>query len=212
MEYQLEYNIEVKFLAIMEKNFDEDLIKYIDDKTKLLKLFDKKSINMKKRRICKIIPIEYIPNETQHIYFCCPSIFNKKIDNLPQNLIGLFLGSNFNQKLDNLPKNLSNLSLSRHYNNKINKLPKNLLYLKFFGSFNNKINIPKNLKILHMPCHINLINNIPKHIEKIHIDFNIIESYNKKVENLPFTLKEIVIKSIYEKYVKVPFGCILTLY
>jgi hypothetical protein len=153
-----------------------------------------------------------IYNDIEKIVFSQYSLFNQKVDNLPQSLIELIFCFHFNQKVDNLPKNITHLTFGVFFNTKIDNLPKNLTYLKFSGPFNNKINIPKNLKILHIPCHINLINNIPKHIEKIHIEFDIIESYNKKVENLPLTLKEIVIKSSYKKYVKVPFGCIITSY
>ena len=72
--------------------------------------------------------------------------------------------------------------------------------------------LPKNLKEFSLAFDNNFINNIPKHIEKIYIWFSNDDKYDKKVENLPLTIKEIVIEDeYYKKYIKIPFGCVLTI-
>jgi hypothetical protein len=159
--------------------------------------------------------------------------FNQKIDNLPKNLKILNLKTHdFNQKIDNLPKNLKILNLKTFdFNQKINKLPKNLIHLTLYSLYFNKsinclpkfltsfsiswtincdIKLPKNVKYLSLTCKNNLINNIPEHIEKVYIYFN--DKQDKKVENLPLTIKEIIINDEeYKKYIKIPFGTILTI-
>ena len=111
--------------------------------------------NNKEIKILKItsknIESKDIPEDINFIIFNKKypkfSKFNKKIDNLPQKLIHLFLKSLFNQKVDNLPKNLTHLSFGDYFNQKINHLPKNLihLYFTFNSCFNQKIdNLPKN--------------------------------------------------------------------
>jgi hypothetical protein len=138
--------------------------------------------------------------------------FNQKVDNLPQNLIHITLGNVFNQKVDNLPQNLIHITLGNVFNQKVDNLPKNLKYLKLGWLFQNKIIIPKNIKELSLSCNNNLINNIPEHIENIYIYFPNNEVYIKKIENLPPTIKEIVIKNEeYKEYIKIPFGCIITI-
>ncbi len=135
--------------------------------------------------------------------------FNQKIDNLPQNLTFLNISTNFKQKIDNLPKNLTYLYLDcRKYHKEVYNLPKNLTLLAFYTITNNKISIPKNVAKLALPCNNNLINNLSTNIEKLFIHF---ETQKIKVENLPSTIKEIIIKNYYEsQYIKMPFGCIIT--
>jgi hypothetical protein len=95
------------------------------------------------------------------------------------------------------------------FNQKINNLPKiYFLGLDFLSNFD----IPLNVKELRTNFDNILLNNLPKHIEKLYIYFNTDITKNKIVGNLPLTLKEIVIHNeIYEKYVKIPFGSILTI-
>jgi hypothetical protein len=91
-------------------------------------------------------------------------------------------------------------------------LPPKLYFLKLGWKIKNKVIFPKSLKELSL-SHTNiLINNIPNHIEKVFIKFYHNDKPYKKVENLPLTIKEIVIKKeIYKKYIKIPFGCKLTI-
>jgi hypothetical protein len=116
---------------------------------------------------------------------------------------------NFNQKINFLPKNLLHLELVNCFNQKTDKLPKNLNYIKIGWNFQNKIVLPKNIKILSSTDNIFLLNNIPNHVEILHIMLFI---NNNIIQNLPMTLKEIVISNkYYKKYIKIPFGCILTI-
>ena len=159
-----------------------------------------------------------IPENTKIIIFKKKSKFNQKIDYLPkyflgfpQNLTHLTFGRNFNKKVNKLSKNLIYLAFGKNFNQEVNNLPKNLKYLKIKFNFNNQIILPKSLKKLSLTCNNNLINNIPEHIEKVYIYFSC-DHIHKKVENLPLTIKEIVIKNEeFKKYIKIPFGCILTI-
>jgi hypothetical protein len=153
--------------------------------------------------------LKNIPEDTKNIIFDNDSIFNHKIDIFPQNLTHLTFGEDFNQKVNILPKNLIYLTFGEMFNQKIDNLPKNLTCLVFGCSFNQKVNnLPKTIKKLSLFNCNNLINNIPKYIENINIKF----CCNQKVENLPSTLKEIIIDhEINKKYIKKPFGCILTI-
>jgi hypothetical protein len=76
---------------------------------------------------------------------------------------------------------------------------------------NNNIIIPKNVKKLCIFYENNLINNLPEHIETLVIYFNSNKN-NKIISNLPLTIKEIIINDEkHEKYIKIPFGAILTI-
>jgi hypothetical protein len=167
--------------------------------------------------------------------------FNQKIDNLPKNLIYLKLGYLFNQKIDKLPKNLTHLTIGSCFKKCSRgsplKLPKYLTYLAYYSfiyleyakapqnlttliygpKYKIKTNTPKTVKNLYINSNHYLINDIPEHIEKIYIRFNDDKNYHNnkkidKIENLPLTIKEIVIeKNKHKQYLKIPFGCILTI-
>jgi hypothetical protein len=153
-----------------------------------------------------------IPEDTEIISFDYFNNFNQKIKHLPQSLTHLNFGYSFNQKIKHLPKNLIHLHFEYKFNQKLDKLPKNLKYLHLGWCFQNEIILPKNLKELKLTCNNNFINNIPKHIEKVYILFSGHNKNNKRVENLPLTIKEIIIEDeYYKKYIKIPFGSILTI-
>ena len=155
--------------------------------------------------------LKKIPEDVKIIYTIYG--FNEKINNLPQNITKIFMEFNFNQKIDNLPKNLTQLTLfSLCFNESINCLPKSLTSLAINWCINSDIKLPKNVNYLLLTCNNNLINNIPEHIEKLNIYFENDHISNKNVENLPLTIKEIIIKDKeYKKYIKIPFGTILTI-
>ncbi len=174
--------------------------------------------------------VHNLPKNITHIKFGFN--FNQKVNKLPKNITHLSLDWSFNQQVDNLPKNIVYLTFDHLFDQKVNNLPKNLTYLKFGCSFNqsltnlsnklmflelswyfkSEIIFPKNLKELCLTCNNNLINNIPEQIEKLHILFDCEDDKNnKKIENLPLTIKEIIIyDEKYIKYIKVPFNCILS--
>jgi hypothetical protein len=198
----MEYNKETKTLTI---NFDfNEELKNIPKDVKIIIFNNKHShlsyFNQK---------VDNLPQSLIHLTFGI--IFDQKVDKLPKNLTHLIFCYYFNQKVDNLPKNLTHLTFGSKFTQIIDVLPKNLKYLKLgWISFNDKIILPESLKELCLSCGNKLINNIPKNIEKLCIyfydcDFKV---YNKKVENLPLTIKEIVIQNEqFKKYIKIPFGC-----
>jgi len=69
--------------------------------------------------------------------------------------------------------------------------------------------LSKSFKKIGLYSHCNLINNLPLRLEEVYIKFYDMNEYNKKVTNLPMTLKKIVIQNEkYLKYItKIPFGC-----
>jgi hypothetical protein len=191
----MDYNDETKTLIIYNQylpNISNEIEKIIFD---YFSQFNKKIDNLQQN----ITHLTFIIN------------FNKKVDNLPKNLTHLSLSDNFNQEVKKLPKNLTHLSFGVNFNQEIKKLPKNLKYFKIKWYFQNKILLPKNLKELSLTCNNNLINNILEHIEKIYVWFSVYNE-NTKVENLPLTIKEIVIENVkFKDYIKIPFGCVLTI-
>jgi hypothetical protein len=223
----MQYNKITKTL-IISYDFDEEL-KDIPNDTEII-IFENENKDSRFNQ-----KVDNLPENLTHLTF--GTEFNQKVDNLPQNLIHLTFRMYFNQKVDklsknlthlilndlflkkinNLPKNLTHLTFRCWINEKLCNLPKNLTYIKIKGDFNNIIILPKSLKKLSLTCNNNLINNIPKHIETVYIwfykyDNKYGDEYNKKIDNLPLTIKKIVIKyEKFKKYIKVPFGCILTI-
>jgi hypothetical protein len=189
-----------------------------NDETKTLRINDKFPLNIS-NEIEKIVFVKYsyfnkkldnLPQKITHLVF--GRMFNKKVDNLPKNLTHLTFEFCFNKKVDNLPKNLTHIIFGVDFNQNIDKLYKNLKYLQIDWYFQNEIMLSKNLKELSLTCNNYLIDNIPEHIEKIYIYFSDYDDKNRKVENLPLTIKEIVIEDeYYKKYIKIPFECILTI-
>jgi hypothetical protein len=90
-----------------------------------------------------------------------------------------------------------------------------LLSLSIGYNFRKNIILPKKLKKITL-FHVNssLINNLPENIEQIFIKFDnfcFVEN-ELYINNLPNSLKEIIIiKKQFEKYIKIPFGCKLTI-
>ena len=166
-----------------------------------------------------IIPYDFdeelkdLPEETEIMIFEGESSNNYSRFNQP-----IIIKTNFNFinyfKVDKyksiLPKNLTHLTFGYSFNKKVDNLPQNITHLTFGYVFNQIVDkLPITIKELSLHCNNNLINNLPEHIEKLFINFY----YKiKKVENLPFTLKEIIIKDEkFKEYIKIPFGCILTI-
>jgi hypothetical protein len=156
--------------------------------------------------------IDNFPKNLTHLIFGWA--FNRKIKYLPKNLTYLKFGDHFNQEVANLPKNLTHLFFRIHFNQEVVNLPKNLIFLNLGYSLK-EYKIPKNIKELVLYYNNNLIDNIPEHIEKIYINFCYYDMDNekyKKIDNIPLTIKEIIIKNEkYKKYIKIPFGCKLTI-
>ena len=178
-----------------------------------------------------IIPYDFnevlkdIPDDTEIIIFDEDneneknSKFNQEIKEniLPDSLHTLTLGYSFNQEIKEnvLPNNLHTLTFGDNFNQEIKEdiLPGNLHTLIFGFHFNQEIKenvLPKSIKKIGLYSHCNLINNLPLQIEEVCIKFNkYYDEYNKEVNNLPITLKKIVIENEKNlKYItKIPFGC-----
>jgi hypothetical protein len=147
--------------------------------------------------------------------------FNKEIKEkvLPYSLHTLNFGGDFKQEIKEnvLPVSLHTLTFMNYssFNQEIkeNVLPKSLHNLTFGFYFNQIIKnnvLPKSIKNICLWSHCNLINNLPLWIEEVYIMFGKWnDKYDKEVNNLPITLKKIIIKDEkYLKYItKIPFGC-----
>ena len=151
--------------------------------------------------------VDELPNSITHLIF--GSAFNQSVDNLPKNLTHLTFGWYFNQSVDKLPKNLTHLTLSGIFNQPVNYLPESLIVLKLFCDI--IIEIPKNVKELHINSSNFLLNNLPYNIEKLFIKYWV----DRKINNLPSTLKEIIIHDFIGdevmKNITIPFGSIVSI-
>jgi hypothetical protein len=220
------YNCEYNKKKFIQKNINKKL-------SKLTKLK-----NLILDNCCFNYKIDNLPQSLTLITFGYD--FNQKVDKLPKNLFYLTFGDDFNQKIDKLPKNITQITFGFLFNQKIDKLPKNLTHITFYsiknnqtididklskqleyinlGRYEKEVYLPKNIKELTLKFNNNLINNLPEHIEKLNIIFDndiriiIIKYKNFFIANIPSTIKEIVIENKeYKKYLKIPFGCILTI-
>jgi hypothetical protein len=161
---------------------------------------------------------EYYDDESKTLLIPC--FFNEKITNIPKKVKKIifqnyYIGNSrkFNQPIDNLLINLTHLthiSLGDNFNQTLKNLPENLIYIKLGKYFNSEITIPKSVKKLVLTYNKSLLqtqkilNNLPHHIETLGVFIN---NSNEKIENLPITLKKIVIyNKEYEKCIKIPYG------
>jgi hypothetical protein len=193
------YNKETKTLHI-SNGFNEEL-KDIPKETEII-LFSYSS-NFTQS-------VDNLPENLTHLTF--GYWFNQSVDNLPLSLTHLTFGCCFNQLVDNLPKTLTHLTFGYMFNQSVDNLPEKLTHLIFNVRFNQSIdNLPKKIKELTLICNHKSINNLPDNIEKLHIYFSNRHSQNKNIQNLPITLKEIIIeKEEYKKYlIKIPFDTVI---
>jgi hypothetical protein len=123
------------------------------------------------------------------------SRFNYPLDNLPQGLVCLSLGTSYNHPLDKLPKGLIELSLGGSYNHPLDKLPKGLKNLTIGKSYNHPLDkLPKQLKKLIIKSEFNyFLDNLPEKLEELIIN----HPFNNSVDKLPKELKKLSILSIY---------------
>jgi hypothetical protein len=149
-----------------------------------------------------------LPPNLTYLKFGLFSRSKKPLVNLPSKLTHLCLSYHFNHKIDDLPQSLTHLKLGYLFNQSLDNLPNSLKFLSLYEQKN--IKLTKNIKELSLMHNNNLINNLPENIEKIYIKFN--DNKMSVVNNLPLTIKEIIITSEkYKKYIKIPFGAILTI-
>ena len=160
-----------------------------------------------------------LPNSITHLFF--GYFFDQSVDKLPSSITHLTFGVGFNNPINLLPDSITHLSLKYSiFKKSLDKLPHALTYLVLSSRFNENINLlPKSVKTLGFRAGSNIQNNIPDFVETIIISFyypnipkpNNNDKNNKKVNNLPSTIKKIMI-NIPEKinFIKVPFGCVVT--
>jgi hypothetical protein len=141
------------------------------------------------------------------------SIFNKKVDNLPQSLIKIYFNDEFDQKVDKLPKNLTHLTFGSYFNQEVNKLPKNLTHLILgfgygYGVNKNLTKLPKNLINLTTDCSLFLNEYAYKYYNEnnIKIHKNIKEitlcCADKLIDNLPINIEKINIKKFFNRKIE----------
>ena len=68
-------------------------------------------------------PLDNLPEGIEEIHFAHCSVFNHRLDNLPQSLKLLKLGTSYNQPLDFLPSGLETLIISYRYKHPMTNFP-----------------------------------------------------------------------------------------
>lgn len=153
--------------------------------------------------------IEFIKSDFFHIVYQY-TLFNQKIDNLPNSLETLILSDEFNQQVPNLPHNLinlkfgikfnqdvsclpftiTNLEFGRNFNQSVDNLPNSIITLKFGDMFNQSVdNLPNSIKNLTFGDKFNQpINCLPNSINLIVLGYH----FNQPLNCLPNSINSIV--------------------
>ena len=87
-----------------------------------------------------------------------------------------------------------------------------LKYLIFGENFNQpRTNLPNSITTIGFPSVCPIKNNIPENIETVYIEFDTKNKNNEIVENLPITIKKILVNDISKINLikKIPFGCVI---
>ncbi len=140
-----------------------------------------------------------LPENLITLFFPLKSDFSQPVDNLPSSLLYLRLGKNFSQPVDNLPPNLLSLELNcKNFSHPIDNLPKNLnlLYLIFDNDFSHTLNnLPTNITKLkiYTPNALDY-NYLPSNVKKLDISIQTDKNYDKNlIDNLPNSIEELSI-------------------
>jgi hypothetical protein len=121
--------------------------------------------------------------------------FNKKLNQLPDQLKKISLGNGFNNKSVNLiPDSVEFLSFGNKFDKPISKYPTNLETLIFGKNFNQSLdNLPSSLINITFGCSFNQpINNLPEKLSSLFFDSSTFSYFNQPINNLPNSLKKIV--------------------
>jgi hypothetical protein len=159
-----------------------------------------------------------LPISLTHLIFSY--CYNKEIKEniLPKSLTHLTFGFSYKKEIKEniLPKSLTHLIFGFEFNKEIkeNILPSSLTHLILGGAFNQKISIPKSLIELGFFGNSSIKDNIPDFVENIIVYFYSNDKYNKKITNLPTSIKKIKLKNMSNIHLieKIPFGCIIEEY
>ena len=111
--------------------------------------------------------VKYIPKDKKKIMF--GPTFNKKLDDLSDDVENIILGYKFNIPIGKLPENLNSIQFGYNFDQPINQLPKNLKIIQFGYKFNQ------------------LVDNLPDSVEKIGFG----KKFNQKITKFPNNLKYI---------------------
>jgi hypothetical protein len=83
-------------------------------------------------------------------------MFNKPLNNLPQNLKYLYIYGLYTHSLDYLPEGLIKLTICGNFNKYLDKLHSSLKILSILTYFGN--DIPYTQKLDNLPLHLNFLN------------------------------------------------------
>lgn len=130
--------------------------------------------------------INNIPLCVSTIVMARTSIFNQKIDKLPNSIIILIFLGIFNQSIDKLPNSILKIILSGCFNQLVNNLPNSILNASFTGKFNQPVNyLPESILNLTFGCYFKQnINNLPKSIINLNLSYDYIVN-NYYIYNSP---------------------------
>lgn len=117
--------------------------------------------------------LDDLPNNLIGICFGLNSTFNKPLDYLPETVAYIGLGRDFNHSLANLPHNLKRLEFSIYseFDKSLDLLPNSVEEIKLSDNYNTKINkFPSNLKVLKLGKKYNHeLDNLPEGMEELHL-------------------------------------------
>ncbi len=139
-------------------------------------------------------PVNNLPNSIK--FLCLGSKFSDSVDFLPDGLESLYLvcSKDFNHSIDNLPNNLDTLILSGEFNQPINHLPSNLKHLMFWCKFSHPLcKLPPNLEsLIFIDDNFNHpIDYLPNSIKNLELNKN----YDKLLPNIPTSIEHLVIRN-----------------
>lgn len=195
---------------VFDDAFNKSLDNYIFPNARIIKFgynFDKPIENIK------------LPESTEVIEFGYN--FNKPVENIkwPKNLKKLTFCNNFNQPIDNinLPDSLEEIHFSKLFNQSLDKVkwPLNLKLISLEYFFEKNIVINDDIELCFIKINPNIVNNLPHNLKKLKILM-----LNIKLDNLPSSLEQLIVKTIVERinretdevenYLeisKIPFNC-----
>jgi hypothetical protein len=142
--------------------------------------------------IDSIEELENLPNSITHLTL--GSDFNQSIDNLPNSITHLTLGFLFNQPIDNLPHSVTHLTFEyeSQFNQSIDNLPNSITHLTFGNksNFNQHIdNLPNSITHLTLGWYFNQrIDNLPNSITHLKLGQN----FNQPIDNLPNSITHLI--------------------
>lgn len=168
--------------------------KYINDN------FNDKNCHIKKEIIKNSQILDNLPTNLKVLKY--PSNYNLiLVENIPQNIVKLFLSNKFNKSVDKLlnpnfgtskprpPTKITHLIFGDEFNQSVNYLPPSLTHIFFGSSFDKSIdNLPNSIQVLVLGTSFNKsINNLPINL----IDITFGEEFNQPVNGIKLQVQKI---------------------